>query len=46
MKKLILMCHFCGFRIMTRSGASFGLAVEDRGGMGPCPSMHLSVLVG
>ena len=28
---------------MTRSGASFGLAVEDRGGMGPCPSVHLNI---
>ena len=28
---------------MTRSGASFVLAVEDRGGMGPCPPVHLNV---
>ena len=28
---------------MTRSDASFGLAVEDRDGMGPCPSVHLNI---
>lgn len=27
---------------MTRSDTSFGLAVEDRGGMVPCLSVHLS----
>ena len=28
---------------MTRSGASFGLAVEDRGGMRPFPAVHLTI---
>ena len=28
---------------MTRSGTSFGLAIEDRDGMGPCPSVDLSI---
>ena len=33
----------CGSYAMTRSGASFVLAVEDRGGMGPRTSVHFNI---